>query len=358
MASKDVIVGRMVAEAAERVEWEMQTADRILRRMGLGLLPQQAIEGGAMIAAGSPGDLGVHEIRNMTTLSAMWRLWGREKCVYAVHPDMGSELQSYAVGMMAGGVFRRLRRPNNPMLVLAEPWPCVALDGGPGLLLAVMLCGRVQDSTLLCHTTDPRMGELTAVAVVEYRSEERRTVGLDYLYCSIPTDSEARFTVRDLALRNARRAGREEPTECEVSFIGHVLRLAMYLCSSKADIQEASPATSKGAGKGKSAKRDQQRSWKKPDRFLRLGWRLGPALKAARVRAQQDRKGPRPAPTGSSGRGGWRLPPHQRSGHLKTVWCGPGRTVADSALVEPYWVSEDLLDAEGMAPEGVVRSLR
>ncbi|MCC9309108.1 hypothetical protein LN042_18815 [Kitasatospora sp. RB6PN24] len=349
MASRDVQIGRAAAEVAERMVREAQTSNALLQRIGLGHLPQEAIEGGASIAVGDAG-LTVQEIRASTTMAATWRLWGRGKTVLAVHPEMGAELRTYKVGKMDGGVFRRLRHPD-PLIVLAEPWPCALSDGSPGRLLGLFAIGRVRNSTLLCSTSDKRMGTIAVMAVAEVLEDPDGLPMLEFIHCSIPAEPGDRFTAYDLAARIARKAGREDPTPGQQGLLEDVLRLVSYVCSSKADIELAAPSS------GKSAKRG-PRAWNKPESFLRVGWRLGPRLRLARIRAQEAGRRARASAGSGTGASGWRQYPHQRGGHLKTVWKGPGRAIEDVALVEPYWVSQDLLDGDGHAPEGVVRPVR
>ncbi|WP_431681265.1 hypothetical protein [Kitasatospora sp. KL5] len=355
MASKDVELGRQAAEVADRVVSEMRSADSVLRTAGLGDLPDHAINGGMLLSALPQDVLNLTQVRAMTTLGATWRLWGRAKNVYAIHPDMVSELWSYGVGQLPGELFRNLRHPN-PAVVFAQPPVITLTAGGHGRLLAIFFCGRLSGERLLCLTSDGRMGEVAVIAIAEPLAEDgtplpppagARVAPLEYIHCTIPVEAGVRFTAGDLAGRLARKAGLDEPTDGHRDVVTRVLQIAVYLCSSKAEI--ALPP----APRSKAAKRGRQR--KPGETFLRVGWRLGPMLKAARLRAQETRRsGPHAAP-GVLGR---RQYPHQRGGHQKTVWKGPGRTVADSVLVAPYWVSQDLLDGDGAAPEGIVRPVR
>ncbi|WSR43302.1 hypothetical protein OG196_31980 [Kitasatospora purpeofusca] len=354
--SRDVELGRSVAEIAEMVVADMHMADQTLRGAGLGILPDYAINGGVVLSAVPHDVLSLVEVRQMVNLSATRRLWSRLKNVCAMHPDMVSELWSYKAGRVPGGLFRRLRVPN-PIAVFAEP-PTVALAlGGHGRLLAVVICGRHRAGGVFCLTSDERMDELAIIAICEPLAEDGSPLpSLDgdrptweYANLSIPAGDSDRFSAEDLAEWTARRDGLDAPTDGQREIITRILQLLVYLCSSKADI------TAPVAPRGKAAKRGRrERQWKSRDTFLRVGWRLGPALKAARERAQLARRSTERAGSGPSG---WRQYPHQRGGHQKTVWKGPGRTIPDSTLVLPYWVSQDLL-ADGEAPEGIVRPVR
>ncbi|WP_406205369.1 hypothetical protein OH807_30735 [Kitasatospora sp. NBC_01560] len=361
MASRDVELGRTTAEIAERVFGELSAANRQMHSIGLGELPDYAINGGVLLSTLPQDVLSLREVRATTTMAALWRLWARGKNVAAVHPDMAAELATYKLGTLPGGLFRNLGRFPNLAVVFGEP-PVMELsvdEGGKGRLLAILFCGRSEPDKLLCLTSDTRMDEVSVTAICEPMAQDGtalpRPVGgttpLEFFHLSIPARATDRFTVEDLAVRLAQKNGQDEPTEAQRAMVERALQVAVYLCSSKADI-ETPPAP-----RGKAAKRGKQRRWNKPDNFLRLGWRLGPALRAARVRVQEARRS-MPNPGAGGGTSGWRQYPHLRGGHLKTVWTGPGRSIPDSKLIEPYWVSEDLLNADGEAPEGVIRPVR
>lgn len=363
MASKDVELGRATAAVAEQVVAELTAADRVLRSAGLGDVPDYAIDGGILVSAVPQEVLSLVEVRQMTTLAALWRLWRKGKNVAAMHPDMASELATYRVGTLPGQLFRNLARHPNLMVVFAEP-PTVDLSvdgGGKGRLLAILFCGRRTPQKLLCLTSDDRMDEVAAAVICEPLAEDGTplppppggtTPVLEFCHLSIPARAGDKFTAEDLALRISRRSGQEAPTDAQRAIVTRALQVAVYLCSSKADIS-APPVP-----RGKAAKPGKQRRWNKPDSFLRLGWRLGPRLKAARARVQEARRSAVQGASGDGGAGGWRQYPHQRGGHLRTVWTGPGRSIPDSKLIEPYWVSQDLLNADGEAPEGIIRPLR
>ncbi|MGW4696892.1 hypothetical protein ACWEO1_31435 [Kitasatospora cineracea] len=372
MASKDVELGRAAAVVAEQVVGQLASTDRKLKSIGLGSLPDYAINGGILVSAVPREVLNAREVRASTTLAAIWRLWAKGKNVVAMHPDMASELATYKLGTLPGQLFRNLGRFPNPVVVFAEP-PVVELsmgDGGPGRLLAILFCGRTGPDKLMCLTSDPQMDEVGVTVVCEPLAEDGSPLPpppgspvpeMEYAHLSIPLGRNSRFTVEDLAKRIARKAGFEEPTAAQRAIVLRALQVAVYLCSSKADIQ--APGTKAEADaparRGKSAKAGKQRRWSKPENFLRMGWRLGPRFKAAREQAREAaaRRGGQGAGGGGGG-GGWRQYPHQRGGHMKVVWYGPGRALSDSKLIEPYWVSEDLLTADGEAPEGIIRPAR
>ncbi|MFJ6771649.1 hypothetical protein ACIQOV_11885 [Kitasatospora sp. NPDC091257] len=346
---------------AEQVVAELTSANRVLHSVGLGEVPDYAINGGILLSTLPQDVLSLAEVRQMTTLAALWRLWSKGKNVAAMHPDMASELATYRLGTLPGQLFRNLARHPNLMVVFAEP-PAMELSvggGGSGRLLAMLFSGRRTPDKLLCLTSDHRMDEIAVAVICEPLAEDGTplppppggtTPVLEFCHLSIPAGAGDRFTAEELALRIARKGGQEAPTDAQRAIVTRALQVAVYLCSSKADIAEPP--------RGKAAKPGKQRRWNKPDTFLRLGWRLGPRLKAARERVQEARRGAAQGTGGSGAAGGWRQYPHQRGGHMRTVWYGPGRSLADSRLIEPYWVSQDLVNADGEAPEGIIRPVR
>ncbi len=351
----------------EQLVW----ADRELKALGLGVLPDHAINGGVLVSAVPREVLSAPRVRVSNTLAALWRLWAKAKNVVAIHPDMATELATYKLGTLPGQLFRNLGRFPNPLVVFAEP-PAMELslgDGGPGRLLAILFYGRTGADKLMCYTSDPRMDEVGVTVICEPLADDGGPLplplgsplpDLEFMHLSIPVGSDVRFTAEDVAKRIARKALREEPTAAQRAMVLRALQVAVYLCSSKADIEvPASKAeTGVSAPRGKSAKPGKQRRWSKPENFLRMGWRLGPRLTAARARSKEEGAAARRSGRGVGEKGGWRQYPHQRSGHMRVVWYGPGRTLSDSRLIAPYWVSEDLLTAEGEAPEGIIRPVR
>jgi len=99
----------------------------------------------------------------------------------------------------------------------------------------------------------------------------------------------------------------------------------MYLCSTVLDAEVVPKSRVK-------------RAWGSQHRqvpnLINVGWRIGPALSAARVAARQKEASNLP---------GRSLPPHQRRAHFKTVWTGQGRSIAKTVFISPYWVHRELM---------------
>ena len=103
-----------------------------------------------------------------------------------------------------------------------------------------------------------------------------------------------------------------------------VLGSVMYLCSTVLDAETV-------------PKSRIRRAWgttRQVPNLINVGWRIGPALTAARAEARQKEATEHPGRT---------LPPHQRRAHFKTVWTGEGRTVPKTVFISPYWVHRELM---------------
>ncbi|MEX1211103.1 MAG: hypothetical protein WEA35_09570, partial [Candidatus Nanopelagicales bacterium] len=97
----------------------------------------------------------------------------------------------------------------------------------------------------------------------------------------------------------------------------------MYLCST---VLDAEPVPSS------RIKRVWDAKLSKVPNLINVGWRIGPALSAARAEARQKEATSQPGRT---------LPPHQRRAHFKTVWTGQGRTTPKTVFIAPYWVHKE-----------------
>jgi hypothetical protein len=104
-----------------------------------------------------------------------------------------------------------------------------------------------------------------------------------------------------------------------------VLGSVMYLCSTVLDA-EAVPKS--------RIKRAWGTTTRQVPNLINVGWRIGPALSAARAEARLKEASDLP---------GRSLPPHQRRAHFKTVWTGPGRTVPKTVFIAPYWVHKEYM---------------
>jgi hypothetical protein len=287
-----------------------------------------------------PRDL-LSSVLNDSGVELMWR---RTRTVWALHPDMAAELADCTSGMLAGSVFKQLPY-TDPLLVFPEPVPTTLANGDPGWVCGVYVVGT-KDSpdgdTPYCHTDDDDMTSLFLnIATLVDTDEE----AWECTRVRVPLAD--RFTLDEVIEGTVDRHVLDRTVadhngERLAAFLREVLPLIMstllYACTDDADIQAVpAPRADRKPRQGKG-KKDARRD--KRNRLMKIGWRLGPALKAARRAAHHWH------PTGPGT--GRRLPPHQRRGHFKMVRYGPRWSQEKPAYIKPYMVSLDLLKALGL----------
>jgi hypothetical protein len=263
----------------------------------------------------SKNDLAV--MKTAVTVQAIHRIWSRNKVVHSVNPHMADILASSAADRMPGSLFSK-QPYSDPMFVFPQPIPVTTTNGTPGILLGFYVVGQrlVGEHRILCSTHH------------EDSTRARVPVG------------QGMFTVEDVLDRTLENYYGEEDMLTEVNQLREVLRdmvsralgILVYTCTKQPDIVAVPPrAVRKRAGKANKGHRAP-----KPVRVVNLGWVLGPALDAARRVYERD------APR-NPGRTGRRQRPHQRRGHMRLYWVGPGRQEPELKFIAPYEVSLDLL---------------
>jgi hypothetical protein len=278
----------------------------------------------------------------------LWRQQGR--IAYDLHPEMASTLyRADLKGKLPGRLFKQIPHIS-PMIPLPRPWPYRSvLPGGgkgrEGLIRAYFLTGRVGQG--FCPTTDKRAEGLVVMPWIEWTETSPKEYGraVTPLFALPSTDDP--FTLDDVIDQtNAWHSDGEadhSPTALERRTLKQLmpgfLSIMTYLCCDNRDVEE--PRAPQTQGKRKQA----------PPRdpfYVRVGWHVGPALHAARVRAQQGR-----TRDGVSVPSGVEYGPQHRTAHFKTVHHGPGRSLSSARFIEPYWTKRELLEqmlAEGKEP--------
>jgi len=284
---------------------------------------------------------------SMVLGSAIDLMWRRTRTVYAVHPDMAAELTGSTSDVLAGSVFRHL--PHTcPLLVFAEPLPTRLANGQPGRVYGVYVVGSVRTArggSRYVSTDDEDMATLSLMIVTGAEDEAGRWQDWELSRVRVPLAE--RFTVADAIAASIAHYSLDESVQdgrtiADVetwlgSILPVILNTLLYACTDDADTI-AVPAPR--AGRKAKAKRGKDNRREKPTRVLKLGWRLGPALKAARAAARQASR--------AAAHTGRRLPPHQRRGHFKMVRYGPELCYEKPAYIKPYMVSLDLLAELGL----------
>lgn len=284
---------------------------------------------------------------SMVLGSAIDLLWRRTRTVYAVHPDMAAELPGSTSDTLAGSVFRHL--PHTcPLLVFAEPLPTRLANGQPGRVYGAYTVGSVPSSSggrRYCPTDDEAMTTLSLMIITGVEDEAGHWQDWELSRVRVPLAE--RFTVADAVAASISHYSLDESvndgrTLADVgawlsTVLPVILNTLLYVCTDDADT--VAVRTPRAARKAKTKGRKESRR-EKPNRLLKVGWRLGPALKAARAAARQARH--------AAVHTGRRLPPHQRRGHFKMVRFGAGRCNEKVVYIKPYMVSLDLLAELGL----------
>lgn len=290
---------------------------------------------------------------------AIFRLWGKAKVVYAMDDDLLGYLSESSSSGIPTEILRNIPHANPYVLLpapdLADPETDyyrthVSVPWG------AFVFGRYRKGALLCSTNDERREDLGLMFLGFIENEEE--TALQTLRCTIPlrermltVESVVNETIQGFTFNE--HLQEEERTNFEAwlrKYVALVFNSLVYVCTDQPDIESYRPALNK-AGKVKRSARRQQRRPRMADinEVVQLGFRMGPALNEARRRDSE----PHQAGVGK----GTRQRPHQRRGHYRTYWTGQGRQVPKLRWVAPYWVSQDLLEAD--APQtAVVRRVK
>lgn len=180
------------------------------------------------------------------------------------------------------------------------------------------------------------------------------------LRCAIPLHGPT-FKVEDAVsatiakFRFNEHLPEDDPAKLESwlrTYVGQAFNSLLYICTEQPDIEVYQRRTGRH---GKQAKREAR---KRPrpddiDTIVKLGFRMGPALHQARARWEQSQPSQTAAPTGDR-----RVRPHQKKGHYRTYWTGPGRAQPILKWIAPFWVNENLLGEVNEPRTVVVRPVR
>jgi hypothetical protein len=126
----------------------------------------------------------------------------------------------------------------------------------------------------------------------------------------------------------------------------------LYVCTEQPDIEVYQPRATRH---GKPTKRQARRRPRPDDidTIVKLGFRMGPVLHQARSQWEQSQ-----STQPGTADGERRVRPHQKKGHFRTYWTGPGRVEPIVKWIAPFWVNENLLGDSGEPKDVVVRPVR
>lgn len=265
----------------------------------------------------------------------VYRLWARRgRVTYDLNEHMAAELYRSSIDELPGDVFSRLPHIN-PLVVLPDPWP-LSFGTGSALVRGFYVFGFNQNPEQQTYTDEDIEG-LGLLFVVDTLDPETGEVAYETcVRMNIPTGLE-RFTVAhavDFAAARSDSVWAQAADEDAVyalfeEMLRPTLAILIYLCCDNRDLAEV-PVVAPARRKRKRIERQRDPF------FVEVGWRMGPALHAARRAAGRVR-------SGDGFPSGVQQAPHQRSGHFRRFRVGKGRKMTTTRFVMPYWVRLDLL---------------
>lgn len=135
----------------------------------------------------------------MLVSSVIEQLWRRTRIIYAIHPDMLTELTGSTSAIMPGEVFRRLPH-TNPFVVFPEPLPVVLTDERPGKLHGFYVYGTTGapggEKRRFLTTDDPDTTSIGLMFMASVHDDRGNLIDWDTTRISFPVNVE-RFDVAD-----------------------------------------------------------------------------------------------------------------------------------------------------------------
>ena len=288
--------------------------------------------------------LNVSDHVSRSAVVELWRQQGRR--AYDIHPEMAAQLyRADLKGKLPGGLFARLPHIS-PMVPLPRPWPFRSNNGTRGLIRAYFLTGRVGREAF-CPTTDKRSEGLAVMPWVEWedsRGSEWYEDVATPLFVLPSTDDP--FSLDDIIDHpNTWHGTHSDGDEMEMvrQILPGLVSVMTYLCCDNRDMEKPAPPPTPKGKKPQAPSRDPF--------YIRVGWHVGPALHANRVRAQQAQTRDR---GGASEPTGVEYGPQHRVGHYKSVPHGPQRALRSVRWIDPYWTKRELLDEDQEPGTGII----
>ena len=293
-------------------------------------------------------DLGVVHCNRVEKL---WRTEGRQ--VLSMHPGLTAEVRMATSTKIVPEVFATLPY-RDPLVVFPGGVDIPSWNDGETMrCLGFFTHGRsdraetfntaagrtpdeVFDEAVTITSTHAPDAEVFSVVIINAVEVPGSAPQVEYNRVSLPLDGPS--TLKEIVDRKVANYGwssdrggdwHKGDQIAQQAFMRAQLSLAlgsvMYLCSTVLDAEPV-PAS--------RVRRAWDATLSKVPNLINVGWRIGPALTAARAEARAKQASDQPGRT---------LPPHQRRAHFKTVWTGEGRSVPKTVFIAPYWVRKDLL---------------
>lgn len=268
--------------------------------------------------------------------------WNQYKQVYTVHPSLTREMKATDFDTsVPGPVLRQLPHPD-PMFVFPEGIPVVLTDGKPGRLTALIVTGANVSGPGYANftsSTNPKINGLMLTSIAEVLSPTGKVIDWDYCFTSVPVTET--FTIAGLIndVRGhtmtmgdgVRRQGLQD--ERVRTYVRQVVAIGiahlLYATSRSADVGEPRQTTSRQSDMSRKIKAAKP----KPVKTMPMGFKIGPALDAARRKLDRG--------VGRSEPGTGTKSPHVRKAHFHTFRHGPGRQLFYVDWLPPIPVKMD-----------------
>lgn len=311
-----------------------------------------------MYRAAAGGQMPLREVLATTADCAIFRLWSRSKVVYAMDDLLLGYLSEASPSPIPTQILKNLPHAN-PYLLLPKPDltdpQTTYYRQHIGVPLGAFVFGRYNQAQQLCSTADDKREDfgLMFVGLLETTGQPE----LVTLRCTLPLRGQT-FTVEDAVNATVAKfnytddLAEDDPAKLEAwlrTYVTQAFNSLLYVCTEQPDIEEYQPGRPRTGKPAKSRERRRPRP-DDIDMVVKLGFRMGPALHAARARWESQQQ--------ATGASGTRKRPHQKRGHYRTYWTGVGRTLPVMRWIDPFWVNEDLLGTDDEPRDVVVRRVR
>ncbi|MCO1575529.1 hypothetical protein M8C13_07125 [Crossiella sp. SN42] len=271
-------------ETLTYVHWLASQQEKVLRNVGLFQFVQPVSEGQPLQHASIPN---VHDMYGLIVGLAVRRLWSiRKRTVYALHPQLVSELDDSTSGELPAEIFDRLPRPD-PLIVFPQPLHVATPDGKVGHVIGFYVYGRLKvTGGALCSSGERERKGLGLLFLTRILDDQGHQIDIDVTRLTIPS-GQGHFTVDD-AVDNTLKAFASEPDMHYMpgrmqAWLTALTRAAvhvlLYLCSEDPDIAKRPASATRGVGLAKPADGGKT---PKPVTLFNVGWQAGPALYEAR----------------------------------------------------------------------------
>lgn len=285
-----------------------------------------------------------------TATAVVANRWKRgSKAVISVDDDLLAEIVDAMSEEMPGDVFKRIPY-ESPLIVFPEPLTLSGSDGNDQDVMGFFVYATdnvTAERYEHMDTADPDIGKIGMMFVSRIKQPSGPPM---YDYSRVRVVLKEKFHVKDAILETAMQhmsSSRIEgatPND-QLSWIGAIVGLGLntlvYLCGPDPDLEVQPPHIFKRFRKSLKSS-----FLPRTVPIYRVGWRIGPALVAARnqyIRTLAD----------NTGKGQPQGPQHRR-GCFRTYWVGKGRKTAVVRFVAPYWTHKELMH---LAPNTVHRAI-